>query len=55
MLYEVITISGMTVAGKTGTNSDYRGIFFAGMTPYYSAALWIGHDGNEPLERTAGA
>jgi len=47
-------ISGMTVAGKTGTNSDYRGIFFAGMTPYYSAALWIGHDGYEPLERTAG-
>jgi penicillin-binding protein 1A len=26
-----------TVAGKTGTNSDYRGVFFAGMTGYYSA------------------
>ncbi len=46
-------ISGMTVAGKTGTNSDYRGVFFAGMTPYYSAAVWVGHDGYEPLERTA--
>ena len=46
-------ISGMTVAGKTGTNSDYRGVFFAGMTPYYSAAVWVGHDGYEQLERTA--
>ncbi|MEX1377588.1 MAG: PBP1A family penicillin-binding protein [Eubacteriales bacterium] len=46
-------ISGMTVAGKTGTNSDYRGVFFAGLTPYYSAAVWVGHDGYEQLERTA--
>ncbi len=37
-------ISGMTVAGKTGTNSDYRSVYFAGMTPYYSSAVWIGHD-----------
>ena len=37
-------ISGMTVAGKTGTNSDYRSVYFAGMTPYYSSAIWIGHD-----------
>ena len=47
------SISGMTVAGKTGTNSDYRGVFFAGMTPYYSAAVWVGHDGYEQLERKA--
>lgn len=46
-------IDNMTVAGKTGTNSDYRGVFFAGITPYYSASIWIGHDGYEPLERTA--
>ena len=44
-------IDDMTVAGKTGTNSDYRGVFFAGMTPYYSAALWIGHDLYKPLYR----
>ncbi|MBQ3108412.1 MAG: transglycosylase domain-containing protein [Clostridia bacterium] len=37
-------ISGMTVAGKTGTNSDYGSVYFAGITPYYSATLWIGHD-----------
>ncbi len=25
-----------TIAGKIGTNSDYRGVFFAGMSGYYS-------------------
>jgi len=42
-------IKGMNVAGKTGTNSDYRGVFFAGITPYYSAAVWVGHDSYKPL------
>lgn len=37
-------IDGMTVAGKTGTNSDYASVYFAGMTPYYVATVWIGHD-----------
>lgn len=37
-------IDGITVAGKTGTNSDYRSVYFAGYTPYYVSALWIGHD-----------
>lgn len=37
-------IDGMTVAGKTGTNSDYASVYFAGMTPYYAASVWIGHD-----------
>ncbi|MDD3919647.1 MAG: PBP1A family penicillin-binding protein [Eubacteriales bacterium] len=37
-------IEGMTVAGKTGTNSDYSSVYFAGMTPYYTATVWIGHD-----------
>lgn len=44
-------IKGMTVAGKTGTNDDYRGVFFSGMTPYYSAAVWIGHDDYSPQLR----
>lgn len=42
-----------TVAGKTGTNSDSRGVFFAGMTAYYSCALWIGHDNYKPLVSSA--
>ncbi len=42
--------SDITVAGKTGTNSDYKGVFFAGLTPYYSGAVWIGHDGYKALK-----
>jgi len=37
-------ITDMTVAGKTGTNSDYASVYFAGMTPYYVSTIWIGHD-----------
>ncbi|MEG1525235.1 MAG: transglycosylase domain-containing protein [Clostridia bacterium] len=37
-------ISDMTVAGKTGTNSDYASVYFAGMTPYYVSSVFIGHD-----------
>ncbi len=42
-------ISGITVAGKTGTNHSNRGIFFAGMTGYYVSTVWIGHDEYLPL------
>ena len=36
-------ISGMTVAGKTGTTNDNYDRYFAGYTPYYSAAVWVGY------------
>lgn len=52
MLEEAVTdgtgtkaaINGMNVAGKTGTNSDYRSVYFVGYTPYYVSSIWIGHD-----------
>ncbi len=44
-------ISGMTVAGKTGSVSNERGVLFAGFTPYYTSVLWIGHDNFERLEK----
>lgn len=48
-------IQGQTVAGKTGTNSDQKGVFFAGMTGWYCATVWIGHDNYESLSsRTTG-
>lgn len=37
-------IQGFEVAGKTGTNSDYASVYFAGMTCKYTAVVWIGHD-----------
>ena len=42
-------IKGQTVGGKTGTNSDQKGVFFAGLTGYYASALWVGHDNYKAL------
>ena len=42
-------IKGQTVAGKTGTNSDQKGVFFSGLTGYYASALWVGHDNYKAL------
>ena len=42
-------ISGQTVAGKTGTNSDQKGVFFAGLTGWYCGTVWIGHDNYKSL------
>lgn len=32
------------VAGKTGTSSKKKELWFCGVTPYLSGAVWIGHD-----------
>lgn len=37
-------IEGYEVAGKTGTNSDYASVYFAGMTCKYTSVVWVGHD-----------
>ncbi|MBR6442751.1 MAG: PBP1A family penicillin-binding protein [Clostridia bacterium] len=42
-------IKGQVVGGKTGTNSDQKGVFFSGVTGYYASALWIGHDNYKAL------
>ena len=36
-------ISGMTVAGKTGSTSSFRDRWFCGYTNYYAAAVWCGY------------
>ena len=51
MLKDVVTsgtgtaarISGMTVAGKTGSTSANNDRWFVGYTPYYTAAVWVGY------------
>lgn len=44
-----IDLGDMPVAGKTGTTSDYKDIWFAGYTPYYTCAVWGGYDNNDDL------
>lgn len=43
-------ISGQQVAGKTGTTSSNKDVWFAGYTPYYTATIWAGYDNNLSLE-----
>jgi len=40
---------GMTQAGKTGTTNSRRDRYFAGYTPYYTAAVWCGYDKPERI------
>lgn len=49
-------LNGQTVAGKTGTNSDQRGVTFCGMTGWYVSSIWVGHDNYKPLSsKTTGS
>lgn len=34
----------MPIAGKTGTTSDAKDVWFEGYTPYYTAGVWLGYD-----------
>ncbi len=47
-----LKLSGMPVAGKTGTTSGYNDVWFAGYTPYYTCAVWAGYDDNEKLPKS---
>lgn len=39
-------LSGMKVAGKTGTTHDYTDLWFVGFTTHYTASIWTGFDNN---------
>ena len=44
-----VNFGNMAIAGKTGTTSDYKDVWFAGFTPYYTATTWVGYDNNQVL------
>ena len=44
-----VNFGNMSIAGKTGTTTDYKDVWFAGYTPYYTATCWTGYDNNENL------
>lgn len=45
-------LSGMTVAGKTGSTNSNNDRWFVGYTPYYTAAVWVGYDQPERIKTT---
>lgn len=40
-------IPNMPVAGKTGTTTSNKDLWFCGYTPYYTCAVWGGYDDNK--------
>ena len=47
--YGAISAAAQPVAGKTGTTSNYKDIWFVGYTPYYTCCVWGGYDNNKDL------
>lgn len=41
-------LSGVQVAGKTGTTDKYRDAWFVGFTPRYTMAVWMGNSNHKP-------
>jgi penicillin-binding protein 1A len=47
-------ISGRSVAGKTGTTSDYRDAWFIGCVNGMMIGVWMGNDDNTPMKNVVG-
>jgi penicillin-binding protein 1A len=41
-------------AGKTGTTNDQRDVWFVGITPELSCAVWVGNDDNSQMHDASG-
>lgn len=39
-------ISGLTLAGKSGTTNENRDVWFVGFSSYYTCGIWGGYDNN---------
>lgn len=48
-----VNFGNMAIAGKTGTTSDYKDVWFSGYTPYYTATTWTGYDNNTSMKSSA--
>ncbi len=47
-----VNFGTMNIAGKTGTTSSSKDVWFAGFSPYYTVTTWTGYDNNEDLVGT---
>ncbi len=44
-----VNFGSTSIAGKTGTTSDNRDVWFCGYTPEYTCTVWAGYDNNVEL------
>lgn len=47
-----VNFGGMAIAGKTGTSTDSKDVWFCGYTPYYTCTVWTGYDNNVGMNST---
>jgi len=45
-------VSGIELAGKTGTTNDNVDAWFCGYSPSLQTVIWFGNDDNKPMKRT---
>lgn len=43
-------LSNMPSAGKTGTTTKNKDVWFCGYTPYLTCSIWSGYDDSQPME-----
>ena len=44
-----VAFGNMAIAGKTGTSTGPKDVWFCGYTPYYTCSVWTGYDNNEDM------
>jgi penicillin-binding protein 1A len=47
-------LAGRPTAGKTGTSQDFRDAWFVGFTADLVCGVWLGNDGNQPMNKATG-
>ncbi len=47
-------ITSAQVAGKTGTNQEWRDAWFVGFSSLYVCGVWVGNDRNDPMNEVTG-
>ncbi|KIR02405.1 Multimodular transpeptidase-transglycosylase [Lachnospiraceae bacterium TWA4] len=45
-------VEGISLAGKTGTTTSKKDIWFVGYSPYYTAGIWSGYDDNKSISNS---
>ncbi|MEO1658911.1 MAG: PBP1A family penicillin-binding protein [Pseudomonadota bacterium] len=48
-------VSGLEVAGKTGTTNEWRDAWFVGYSAHLTTGVWVGNDDYEPMDEVSGA